>query len=393
MGVAQAQTGTATQATITSGGVTRTYTIYVPTSYNASTPVPLVVNMHGYAGNDQQQMEYGDFRRIADTANFIVVQPRGLLNQVTLANAYTWVTDKSVDEGAADRAFILNLVNEIKANYSINANKVYCTGFSLGGFMSFDMACFNNNTFAAVAGVAGTAVQSHYDACAPNGSTPVMQIHGTKDDNIGYNGVPNVAFSPASIDVEEYVNYWVNYNKCSTTPTTTTLVNSDTTDSCTVEHRVYTGGTNGATVEAYKVINGGHAWPADTTTGGLTGTAGALSVSMTQGFRNGDFNASKEIWRFFSQHSLSTRTGIDEEAPVVDLHLYPNPSNGVITVSVDDYSNTSVTVYNAVGVAVFTSQLSANVTTLALDVPSGMYFCQAVNNTTGATVTNKITVK
>ena len=52
--------------------VNRSYRLYVPLSYNpASASVPLVMNFHGLGGSSSQQETYGDFRKIADTANFI----------------------------------------------------------------------------------------------------------------------------------------------------------------------------------------------------------------------------------------------------------------------------------------------------------------------------------
>jgi polyhydroxybutyrate depolymerase len=63
---------------ILSGGVYRTYVLYVPAIYNSANPVPLVFNLHGGTGDGNQQMQFGDFRPIADTANFIVVQPTAL---------------------------------------------------------------------------------------------------------------------------------------------------------------------------------------------------------------------------------------------------------------------------------------------------------------------------
>ena len=56
---------------ITHGGLTRTYILYVPASYSAGTPAPLVFNFHGYTSNATEQMFYGDFRPIADTAGFL----------------------------------------------------------------------------------------------------------------------------------------------------------------------------------------------------------------------------------------------------------------------------------------------------------------------------------
>ena len=69
-----------TSHTIQHNGITREYKIYVPAIYNGSTAVPLVFNLHGYTSNNAEQEYYGNFRPIADTANFIIVHPNGTLD-------------------------------------------------------------------------------------------------------------------------------------------------------------------------------------------------------------------------------------------------------------------------------------------------------------------------
>ncbi|MBT6746125.1 MAG: hypothetical protein HOB26_06190, partial [Flavobacteriales bacterium] len=66
--------------TIMHGGIERTFTLYVPAVYTSGTSAPLVFNFHGWTSNMTQQMIYGDFRSIADTAGFIIVHPMGTLD-------------------------------------------------------------------------------------------------------------------------------------------------------------------------------------------------------------------------------------------------------------------------------------------------------------------------
>lgn len=70
--------------TITHNGVQRSYILYLPAGYDGMTPMPLVLNFHGYGSNASEQMWYGDFRSIADTAGFLIVHPLGsLFNGIT----------------------------------------------------------------------------------------------------------------------------------------------------------------------------------------------------------------------------------------------------------------------------------------------------------------------
>jgi len=356
---AQTPTGLSISSSITSSGVNRVYTIYIPAMYDGSIPVPLVFNIHGFSGNDIQQEQYGDFRAIADTANFIVVHPKAL------GAVPSWEVFGDSITGAADKTFIMNLLDSIEAQYNIDPTRVYSTGYSEGGFMSQDLACQFSTHFAAIASVCGGMVQSHFNSCDPQHPTPFMEIHGTADPVITYSGVGG---AQTCMPTDSVVKYWVNFNNCNTSAALTNLPDINTFDLCTVEHYVYTSGNLDGTVELYKVINGGHQWPADVITGGLLGV----------GNRNMDFNASKEIWRFFSQHRLLTgieNYGIKNN----DFVIYPNPSDGNIKVVLRNNQNvSSITIYNVLGKVVFQKNISNFSSFINLsNEPSGIYFYQA----------------
>jgi polyhydroxybutyrate depolymerase len=356
--LAQTPTGISTSSTIISGGVSRAYTIYVPAMYSANTAVPLVFNIHGFSGNDVQQEQYGDFRMIADTANFIVVQPKAL------GTIPSWEVFGDSTSGAADKTFLMNLLDSIESAYNIDPTRVYSTGYSEGGFMSQDLACQFSTHFAAIASVCGGMVQSHYNMCNPKHPTPFMEIHGTTDPIITYIGIGG---AQTCLPTDSVVKYWVNFNNCNSPATLTNLPDINITDLCTVEHYVYTSGNLDGTVELYKVINGGHQWPSELLTGGLIGV----------GNRNMDFNASAEIWRFFSQHRLVT--GIENyEIKNNDFVIYPNPSNGKFKINVNSNQNISIMIYNALGAMVLKESISSSRTDVNLEnQPSGIYFYQA----------------
>ena len=354
---AQTPTGISTSTSIISGGVSRIYTIYIPAMYNGSIAVPLVFNIHGFSGSDIQQEQFGDFRMIADTANFIVVHPKAL------GTVTSWGVFGDSASGAADKTFLMNLLDSIEAQYNIDPSRVYSTGYSQGGFMSQDLACQFSNYFAAIASVSGGMVQSHYNVCNPQHPTPFMEIHGTADPVITYSGIGG---GQPCVPTDSTVNYWVNFNGCFTPAVQTNLPDINTLDLCTVEHYVYTSNNLDGTVELYKVINGGHNWPSDVITGGLLGA----------GNRNMDFNASKEIWRFFNQHRLSTGLG-NVEPQKSSFKVYPNPSRGSFTVTSQNSQNLSITIYNVVG-KVISKEMISNLSTLINleDEPAGIYFYQ-----------------
>ena len=278
-------------ASITHDGLQRDYILYVPASYSAATSVPLVFNFHGYASNAYEQMWYGDFRSIADTAGFIIVHPEGTLDNTGTTHWNVGTGISTVD----DIGFTSALIDSISAEYSINLSRVYSTGMSNGGFMSFQLACELSDRIAAVASVTGSMITGWFSSCSPNHQMPVMQIHGTLDPTVSYNA------SSITESIPDIMNYWANFNNCNSTPIITSVPDINTTDGCTAEHQIWENGTNGATVELYKIIDGEHSWP------------GAV---FPNGTTNQDINAAEKIWEFFNKYDIngliSTNTAIDE---------------------------------------------------------------------------------
>ncbi len=289
----------------------RSYRIYKPAIYTATTPVPLVLNLHGYTSNAVQQEFYGDFRKIADTANFLVVMPNGTLDGQNNGFWNTFNGPSPVD----DVAFISNLIDSLTLLYNIDVNRIYSTGMSNGGFMSYLLACELSDRITAIASVTGSMTNSNLAACNPGRPVPAMEIHGTNDPTVAYNGSVPLDFA----SIPNVVAKWLDLNNCNTTAQVTNLPNINTTDGCTAERYLYTGGDKGSTVEHYKVINGAHTWP------------GAF---FNIGVTNQDFNASQEIWRFFRQYRLDqlSNTGTPVEAADI-CTISPNPASAVAVLS------------------------------------------------------------
>ena len=300
---------------IFTGGIYRTYRLYVPAIYNGSSARPLILNMHGYTSNALAQQAYSNFMPIADTANFLMVYPQGTTyNSQPFWNA--GISSTLVD----DISFLSDLIDSLSLQYNINSNRIYATGMSNGGFMSHTLACELSNRIAAIASVTGSIFTTQFGSnCHPTRPVPVLQISGTSDGTVPYAG--NTTMQP----IDSVVKYWVNYNNCNSTPSFSNVPNTNTTDGCTAEHYRYLNGNSGSSVELYKIIGGGHTWPGSPYTTGVT---------------NRDMNASKEIWRFFNKYSLNTLTTIEYlSAERSKFLVYPNPSLSEIHLLFDKQVN------------------------------------------------------
>lgn len=324
------------------GGVQREYRLYVPASYSPGTPAPLILNLHGLGSNMQQQELYGDFRAIADTAGFILVHPNGTLDP-TGTRFWNVIGLSTVD----DLGFLVALIDTVSAQYNIDPERVYSTGMSNGGYMSYELACFRSERITAIASVTGALIIPRFNACSATHPTPVMQIHGTEDPTVPYGG------STTSVGIDALVNYWASFNNCSPSPSITQVPDIDPNDGCTVEHRVYSGGDGGSSVELHKVLGGGHTWP------------GAI---FPIGVTNQDINASKEIWRFFSQYRLGQLVGVAEHGEIPTFTAGPNPSSGEVTVRFDKAEWRTLRVLDALGRCHF--EWSGSATEVPLFLPS-----------------------
>jgi polyhydroxybutyrate depolymerase len=299
------------------GGITRTYSFYVPASYVPGNPVPMVIGLHGLSSSGADFAQNRDFRPIADTANFIMVHPDGS----TMFGVKFWNYGNILGSTVDDVGFLEALIDTISADFSINQQRIYCAGMSNGSFMAYLMAC-QSNRFAAIGTVTGSMSVDMYDECNPQNPIPVLHIHGTDDSTNPYAGTSTMK------GIDDTNLFWVDQNNCNPVPVVTSVPNTNTADNATAERSVYSGGINGNTVELFKVTGGGHSWP-------------GWPVSGSSEITCMDFDACKEIWRFFSQ--FESTASIHENEPV-KVHIWPNPASEYITIEAPGYVITEITV-------------------------------------------------
>jgi len=342
-------------ASITHDGIERDYILYVPEIYDGSTAVPLVLNFHGFGSSASQQMFYGDFRDIADTEGFLLVHPEGT---TLIGNQFWNVGFPGLSSTIDDVGFTEALIDELATLYTIDLDRVYATGMSNGGFMSFLLACQLSEKIAAVASVTGSMTQDTFDDCNAQLPTPVLQIHGTEDDVVSYNE------NNLSLPIPDVISYWVDHNNCETTPTTTTLPDVDVSDGSTIEYSVYEDGDNGITTEHMKVIGGGHTWP-----GSILNSAGT----------NQDIDASMEIWLFFSRYDINGLLSTDDYENR-HVSIYPNPTQSKINLSLNYVKEVHYKLFSPLGKQLMTGTITSGNEEIDIShLPSNIYFLKVGN--------------
>ena len=254
----------------------RDYIVHIPSSYDNKVPIPLVLCFHGYGGT-ASGISYTNFNDVSDTANFIVVYPQGtLLKRKSHWNVGGWTLDSKID----DVGFISSLLDSLSERYNINQSRIYSTGMSNGGYMSFLLACQLSDRIAAIASVTGSMTPQTYNLCNPQRPIPVLQIHGTNDQKVPYKG--NRKWS---LSINKVLEYWINYNNCDITPFEMSFPDVNNSDESNVHRLSWLNGDNSVITDHIIVNGGGHDWF------GVWG--------------NMDINSTAEIWKFFSQYDIN----------------------------------------------------------------------------------------
>jgi polyhydroxybutyrate depolymerase len=194
-----------TQQTITIGGATRYYLLNVPSSADASTPLPLVLALHGYDMNNVALVDLYDFT--AESGNkAITALPQGEGPEPGTTSHWGDSVLKSTWSGnAANYDFMQQLVADIESKYCVDTARVFITGFSMGGMFTNSMACDHNDWFRGYAPVEGGGPGS----CAKADAKPAIIIHQGTADTIA---------TPAK-GGEPTRDFWTKQNGCSATTT------------------------------------------------------------------------------------------------------------------------------------------------------------------------------
>tara|TARA_B100001094_G_C18144231_1_gene779694 strand:+ start:132 stop:944 length:813 start_codon:yes stop_codon:yes gene_type:complete len=236
-----------------SGGLEREFFIYIPDSLLSSTDAsPLVINFHGGDGYAEYEMEYTRFRELSEDENFIVAYPQGTVAEGKGSTG--WFTGIGCDSGeVCDVSFISELIDALVSEYYVDANRVYASGFSNGGFMIYSLACYLSDKVAAFGPVAGLMYTEEFDDCTPLRPLPIIHIHGTNDTAIPISG------SSYAIGFANVLDYWSNHNQCSETIIVDGIDQNG--DGYAWSSEIRTNCTENVELAYYSLSGFGHGWP------------------------------------------------------------------------------------------------------------------------------------
>lgn len=283
----------------------RFYEIHVPPSYKPGTPMPLVMVLHGGGGNPSVVRFQSSMSEVADRNNFIVVYPAGTGTMFNDRFLYWNSGPKSKNkrqQSVNDVAFLAAVLDDVAKFFSIDTKRVYSTGISNGGQMSFRIGSELYNRIAAIAPVEGHRIPGEFFQ-GPPGPLPVIMFHGKQDTYIPFDG----GTSPDTSNFEacamkpapEVAQIWAKHNGCDTANPTVVKREkaSITTYKCAPAGEVI----------FWALEDGGHTWPGGRASQAeLTGKLGIFKTKPA-GPLSQAAAASAIAWDFFKRHSLDER--------------------------------------------------------------------------------------
>jgi len=278
--------------TFSHDGLERQYILYQPSfKTEPSVARPLLLVLHGGGGTHRGMLRLTKrrFNELADRNGFFVVYPQGI--------------DKSWNDGRPDKisgahrkgiddvGFLRALIEDLIARYPINSKRIFVTGISNGGLMSYQLGCSLPDTIRAIAPVTAQIPAAIAPLCSSESAVSLAVFNGTADPLVPYNGGQITVFRRqrgAVLSTNETIRIWRRKNRCSPEAGVTELpdVAADGTRVTKIE---YSGCKNESKVILYRIAGGGHTWP-----------DGRQYLPVRRiGRTTRDINGCDEIWQFF----------------------------------------------------------------------------------------------
>jgi polyhydroxybutyrate depolymerase len=235
------------QSTLPFGGIDRHYFLTIPPHYDGHSPVPLIVNLHGFGDNAQSQNAETDMPAIAGARGYVVVAPDGgplrvplnLVPGAASASQFQGQPFWNVFEpgivdfgpphgqnlgidasavGADDVGFISQLIDTVSRRLCIDGNRVYVAGMSNGAGMATTLGCALGNRLSAIVAVSGVNLTGK---CVGRSPMSVLAIHGDADTTVPYAGNGLLSYHFGNPSVPERMAQWAQRDRCQAAPSVT----------------------------------------------------------------------------------------------------------------------------------------------------------------------------
>jgi len=205
------------QTVVNIGPSDRQAELRIPADIGENETLPLVVALHGFSEYPWYIYDY--FRGVdsVDDNRHLLLTPYGTANP---DGKYFWNGTPACcdfyNQNIDDVNYLSSLISIAIADHGAEQNQVMLIGHSNGGFMSHRMACDAGDILHTIVNFAG-ATYGDFSDCSNTGTPNIINVHGTNDGTIDYNGGQILGENyPSSPDGAAY---WANRSGCDETST------------------------------------------------------------------------------------------------------------------------------------------------------------------------------
>jgi polyhydroxybutyrate depolymerase len=274
----------------------RTLRTYIGRSQVRPLAVIFVLHGGGGSGSSMELLTAHRFNRIADREGAIVVYPDGVERHW---NDGRELPDVAAGENVDDVGFIRALIEDLAREHAIDRGRIFATGISNGGFMSFRLACEAADTFAAVAPVTAALSEQLGPRCKPARSIGIAILNGTEDPLVPWAGGPVKVFGTTRGVVWSTMrtfDRWLELDQCRERTVDPRLDQDPDDETVLITHRGRAC-RDGVEVRLYELQGGGHTWP----------SGAQYAANWMVGRVSRELDATEEIWRFMKGHARQAK--------------------------------------------------------------------------------------
>jgi len=242
-------------------GGDRPVTLRVPDNYDHNTPTPLLMVLHGHGVTGAVELAYSRLDNLLRDPGVLILAPDGTVDPEGnhFWNAETgWCCD-FYDSGVDDVGYLGSLLDEVRAVWNVDPDRIYLFGHSNGAVMAYTLACERASEIASIIALAGTSFLDAAD-CDPAEPVGILHIHGTDDDTVLFDGGTDcLGHDCVYPGVDETLDHWAGYDGCALTRESAGTLDLDSgLDGAETTIDRYTGCPTGIDVELWTIVGGAH---------------------------------------------------------------------------------------------------------------------------------------